>query len=109
LISCFTASWTAVLASASTTSGLLSLEEGLCAEHQPGQRERSGRTDVGARPEGVDLGQREHTGDLALKTTETEVLLPSKKSPAMLLQTLIDNGATSVRVCPAGNGNQSRS
>jgi len=38
-------------------------------------------------------------GELAPKATETEVLLPSNKSPTMLLQTLIDNGAN-VQVCP---------
>lgn len=38
-------------------------------------------------------------GDLALQSTETETFLPSKKSPTMLLNTLLQLGA-SVQVCP---------
>jgi predicted peroxiredoxin len=38
-------------------------------------------------------------GDLALKSTQTEPMLPAKKSPSMLLNKLIQSGAT-VQVCP---------
>ena len=38
-------------------------------------------------------------GDLALQSTKTETLLPSKKSPTMLLNKLLSMGA-SIQVCP---------
>lgn len=38
-------------------------------------------------------------GDLALQSTNTETFLPLKKSPTMLLNMLLENGA-SVQICP---------
>ncbi len=38
-------------------------------------------------------------GDLALQSTNTETFLPPKKSPTMLLNTLLKMGA-SIQVCP---------
>lgn len=54
---------------------------------------------VSAHDRTVNLTLCGAAGELALKATQTEALLPSNKSPTMLLQTLIDSGAN-VQVCP---------